>query len=373
MFATIKSWPLFQLLAFLLCIVPSVVRADTIVGIAGPLSGNVALNGEQLDIGAQRAVADLNSSGGLLGKPVKLISIDDACDVDQAVAAAKRLVAAKVSVVIGHLCSRTSIASSEIYDDAGIVMISPASTNPTVTERGLKGVFRTIGRDDDQAAVAASFIVSKFRNRKIALLHDGNTYGKGLVTGVKKELNSAGKSEALFAPFESDQESYATTVEAVVKSGADVVYAVSNAVNDAALLTRQLKEVMPSVVVISADSITGDGFFLTAGDATEGTYFTFGPDARLAPVAADVVTKFRDEEAYEPEGYTLYSYAAVQAWAQAATKAGSTLTPKVITALRSERFNTVIGEIGFNAKGDVTGVDNFVMYVWGKTGYAQVK
>ena len=343
------------------------------MGVAGPLSGNVALNGEQQDLGAQRAVADLNASGGVLGEEIELISVDDACDVDQAAAAAKRLVAANVSVVIGHLCSRTSIVSSEIYDAAGIVMISPASTNQAVTERGLTGVFRTIGRDDDQAGVAAAFILSIFRDREIALLHDGNTYGKSLVTGVKSELNAAGKSEALFISFEADQKSYVTTIDAVVNAGADVVYVVGNAVNDVALLTRQLKEVVPSAVVISADSMAGDGFSLIAGDAAEGTYFTFGPDARLAPAAADVVASFREEEFYEPEGYTLYSYAAVQAWAQAVEKAGSTSTPEVIAALRSRTFDTVIGNIGFNEKGDVTGVDNFVMYVWGKEGYAQVE
>ena len=252
-------------------------------------------------------------------------------------------------------------------------MISPASTNPTVTDRGLPTVFRTIGRDDDQAAVAAAFIMANFGDRDIALLHDGNTYGKGLVEGVKAELNVAGKVEALFVPFEADQESYSSIIEEIVAANVDLVYAVSNAVNDAALLTRQLKEVVPSATMISADSMAGDGFSLIAGDAAAGTFFTFGPDARLAPAASAVVESFREEEAYEPEGYTLYSYAAVQAWAQALEMVGTTSTADVAATLKSGTFGTVIGEIGFDEKGDVKGVDNFVMYVWGSDGYRQVE
>lgn len=372
MFAFIKRSPAI-LFATLGCLLPAMVSAEIIIGVAGPLSGNVALNGEQQDIGAQRAISDLNDNGGVLGKSLEVISVDDACDVDQAVAAAKRLVAAKVSVVIGHLCSRTSIAASEIYNAAGILMISPASTNPTVTERGLPFVFRTIGRDDDQAAVAAKFIMSDFADAEIALLHDGNTYGKGLVEGVKKELNAAGKTEVVFEEFQGEQASYAELIASVISAGAKVVYMVSNGVNDAALITRQLEEANPDAILISADSMAGDGFSLIAGDAAEGTYFTFGPDARLDPVAADVVASFRDEEAYEPEGYTLYSYAAVQAWAQAVEAAGAAESVKVAEKLRSSTFNSVIGSIGFNEKGDVTGVDNFVMYIWGANGYAPVQ
>ena len=353
---------------------PGVAHADIVVGIAGPLTGGIALNGEQQDLGAQRAIADLNEAGGILGEEITFISVDDACDVDQAVAAAKRLVAAKVDVVIGHLCSRTSIAASEFYDDAGMIMISAASTNPEVTDRGLPMVFRTVGRDDDQAGVAGAFILDRFADRKIALLHDGNTYGKGLVEGVKAELNAGGMTEVMFGLIETDQESYASVVDEVVASGADLVYAVSNAVSDVSLLTRQLKEAIPSAVVVSADAMASDGFPLLAGDAAQGTLFTFGPDARTAPEAVDVVARFRDEDGYEPDGYTACSpMPPSRPWAAAVEKAGSTSPTDVARELKAGAFDTVIGNIGFNDKGDVTGVDNFVMYVWGEDGYSQLR
>ncbi len=358
--------------ASFLCL-PHIAHAEFVVGIAGPLSGNVAFNGEQQDLGAQRAVSDLNEAGGVLGQKVKVVSVDDACDVEQAKAAAARLVAEKVNVVIGHLCSRTTIAASLIYDSAGILQISPASTNPTVTERGLQRLFRTIGRDDDQAAVAAKFILDSFPDDKIALLHDGNIYGKGLVEGVRRELENAGKIPDLFIQFKPNQKSYVDTIEDVTAAGADVVYAVSNAVNDAALLTRQLKAKLSGATMISADSMAGDGFSLIAGEAAAGTYFTFGPDARKLPSASQVVERFRDEDAYEPEGYTLYSYAAVQAWAKAVEIAGGAEGADVAGALRANTFETVIGEIGFDIKGDISGISNFVMYVWSNDGYAEVR
>ncbi|MHA6325832.1 branched-chain amino acid ABC transporter substrate-binding protein [Roseivivax sp. CAU 1753] len=373
LFTTLARSMLFLPMALALGSIGNGAAADTIIGIAGPLTGDVASNGEQNDLGAQRAIFDLNEAGGVLGEPVEFISVDDACDAGQTVAAAKRLIAAKVDVVIGHLCSRSSIIASELYDAADIVMISPSSTNPAVTDSGRENVFRTIGRDDAQAAVAAKFILENFGDRRIALLHDGNTYGKGLVEGVRAELNAAGKQEVLFAALEADQTSYVTIIEEVVAAEADLVYLVSNAVNDFALFTRQLKEVVPTAVLISADAMASEGFLLIAGEAATGTFFTFSPDARLLPRAADVVASFRDEEAYEPEGTTLSAYAAVQAWAQAVEAAGSTLTPDVIAALRSGTFDTVIGDIGFDAKGDVTGVDNFVMYVWKASGYAQIE
>ena len=352
---------------------PAVTHADMVVGIAGPLTGGIALNGEQQDLGAQRAVADLNEAGGILGEEISFISVDDACDVDQALAVAKQLVAAEVNVVIGHLCSRTSIAASEIYNDAGMIMISAASTNPEVTDRGLPMVFRTVGRDDDQAGVAGAYILSNFPDRKIALVHDGNTYGKGLVEGVRAELNAGGMTEVMFGSIEPDKESYASVVDDVVASGADLIYAVSNTVSDVSLLTRQLKEAIPSAVVISADAMASDGFPLLAGDAAQGTLFTFGPDARTAPEAAEVVARFRDEDGYEPDGYTLLAYAAVQAWAGAVEEAGTTSTTDVAKALKAGTFDTVIGNIGFNDKGDVTGVDNFVMYIWNEDGYSQLR
>lgn len=368
-----KAWSLVAAAAgavALLAATAAPAAAEIRIGIAGPLTGAVALNGEQQELGAQVAVRDINEAGGVLGQELVAISADDACDADQAVAVAGQLVAEEVAVVIGHFCSRTTIAASAKYGEAGIVNISPASTNPLVTDRGLPGVFRVIGRDDDQAAVAVDFIRTRFPDASVALVHDGNPYGQGLVEGVRDRLVEAGVEPVYFGAFPPGQDSYAEVIGTVAEYAPDVVYAVGNGVSDVAILTSQLKAALPDAVMVSADSIAGDNFLLVARDAAPGTFFTFGPDARALPSAAGIVERFREEEAFEPAGYTLYAYAAVQAWAQAVEMAGTTDAAPVAEALRTGSFETALGTIGFDEKGDVTGTDNFVVYEWGPTDYS---
>ena len=142
---------------------------------------------------------------------------------------------------------------------------------------------------------------------------------------------------------------------------------------DIGIILRQAKKALPNLRLFSGDGMVSPDFLKYGGEAGEGTYFTFGPDMRLKPEAQDAVTAIREEDAYEPDGYTLYSYGAVQAWAQAVKQAGSLKPKAVIKALREGSFDTVIGKIGFDEKGDVTGISNFVWYVYGKKTYSLAK
>jgi branched-chain amino acid transport system substrate-binding protein len=369
-----KAVSLVSLLGFTASIVMSITSAlaEIKIGIAAPLTGNAQGAGEQLQAGAQRAVADINADGGVLGEQLALISVDDACDPKQAEAAARQMVSQEVAFVVGHYCSSTSIAASPIYEAAGIVMISPASTNPEVTESGHKNVFRVCGRDDKQGVVAGNYLADTYGKSKIAIIHDGQTYGLGLAEVTKKQLNKRGITEAMFEGYAPEQKDYLSLVEKLAAAKADVLY-VGGYVSDIALIIRQAKAKLPALKLVAGDSLASEDFLITAGEAGEGVYFTFGPDIRLRPEAASIVAAFRDEEGYEPAGYTLYSYGAVQAWAQAVQQAGSAESAGVISALHKGKFDTVLGNIGFDEKGDVTGTRSFVWYVTGKDGYAPVK
>ena len=347
-------------------------NAEIKIGVAGPLTGNAQGAGEQLQAGAQRAVADINADGGLLGQQLALISVDDACDPKQAEAAARQLVSQGVAFVVGHYCSGTSIAASPIYEAAGIVMISPASTNPKVTEGGHKNVFRVCGRDDKQGVIAGDYLADTYATSKIAIIHDGSAYGLGLVEVTKKQLNQRGVTEVMYEGYMPDQKDYLSLVEKLTAAKADVLY-VGGYVSDIALIIRQAKAKLPALKLVAGDSLASEDFLITAGEAGEGAYFTFGPDIRLRPEAATIVAAFRDEVGYEPLGYTLYSYGTVQAWAQAVQQAGSLESVGVIGALHKGKFDTVLGNIGFDEKGDVTGISTFVWYVTGKNDYAPVK
>jgi branched-chain amino acid transport system substrate-binding protein len=166
------------------------VRAEILIGMAGPLTGSQAWEGEQLQRGAELAVADLNAKGGVLGQQVQLIEADDFCDPEQAVAAAKKLVSDGVIFVDGHFCSGASIAASEVYAAAGVLMITPVSTIPKLTELGHANVFRLNFRTDAAGVMAGNYLADHWAGKKIAILHDNTTYGKGISELTKKQLNS---------------------------------------------------------------------------------------------------------------------------------------------------------------------------------------
>jgi branched-chain amino acid transport system substrate-binding protein len=350
----------------------TVAQAEIKVGIAGPLSGSALNAGEQQEIGAQKAFVHLNDKGGVLGKEIVVISVDDACEPRQAKAVARQLVSEGVVFVVGHLCSACSLAASKIYEEAGIIMLSPASTNPKVTDEGGANVFRVIGRDDQQGTIAGDYLADHHSNSKIAIIHDGQSYGQGLAEYTKRQMNKRGVTEVMFDGYTPDQRDYRSIVDQLVTKKTDVLY-VGGYSGDIGIIIRQAKKELPNLRLFSGDSLVNAEFTFVAGEASEGSYFTFGPDMRQKPEARDVVAAIREEDAYEPEGFTLYSYGAVQAWAQAVEKAGSLKPKAVIDALREGSFDTVLGKIGFDEKGDVTGISTFVWYVFGKEDYSQVK
>jgi branched-chain amino acid transport system substrate-binding protein len=347
-------------------------QAEIKVGIAGPLSGSNLQHGEQQEVGAQKAISHLNDKGGLLGRKIVAISADDACEPRQAKAVARQLVSEGVVFVVGHVCSAASLAVSKIYEQAGIIMISSASTNPKVTDEGGGNVFRVIGRDDQQGTIAGDYLAENHSNSRIAIIHDGQAYGLGLAEFTKRQLNKRSVTEVVFDSYTPDQKDYKSLVDKLVNKKADVLY-VGGYLDDIGIIIRQAKKELPNLRLISGDALVDVQFLFVAGEAGVGAYFTFGPDMRLKPEAQDVVAAIREEDAYEPEGYTLYGYGAVQAWAQAVKQAGSLKPEAVIDALRAGSFDTVLGKIGFDEKGDVTGMDTFVWYVFGKEDYSPVK
>ena len=285
------------------------------------MTGKLAWIGEQGQRGAEMAVADINAAGGVLGQQVRLITVDDFCDPEQAVAAAQKLVADGVVLVVGHYCSGASIPASKVYDAAGVLQISPGSTNPLLTEQGRANVFRVIGRDDAQGVVAGNYLADHWGDKKIAILHDGTTYGRGLADETRKQLNKRGVTEAIYQAYTPAKNDYAAEVAVLQAANIAVLY-VGGYHTEAALMVRAARDRGYTVQLISGDALATEEFALIAGPAAEGTLFTFPADPRRNPEAAPVVERFRAEN-FEPAGYTLLSYSAVQAGQQAVEKAGS--------------------------------------------------
>ncbi len=347
-------------------LIAGAAQAEIVIATAGPMTGQYASFGEQMQRGAEMAVADINAAGGVLGQKLKLSIGDDACDPKQAVAVANKFASDGVVFVAGHFCSGSSIPASKVYEEEGIIQISPASTNPKLTEEGGDNVFRTCGRDDQQGIVAGDYLADNHGKQKIAILHDKTAYGKGLADETKAQLNKRGVTETMYEAYTAGEKDYSALVSKMKGANVDVVY-LGGYHTEAGLMIRQAREQGYNVQLISGDALVTDEYWKITGDAGEGTLMTFSPDPRKNPVAAPVVAKFKAQN-YEPEGYTLYTYGAIQAWAQAVAKAGSTDTKAVIDALRGNQFETVLGQIGFDSKGDVT-APGYVFYKWSKGTY----
>ncbi len=341
-------------------------RADITIATAGPMTGQYASFGEQMRRGAEMAVRDINAAGGVLGQKLLLEIGDDACDPKQAVAVANEMASKGVKFMAGHFCSGSSIPASNVYAEEDILQISPASTNPKLTERGLDNVFRTCGRDDQQGLVAGNFLADKFGSKKIAIIHDKTAYGKGLADETRKTLNGRGVRETLYEAYTAGEKDYTALVSKLKRNGIDILY-VGGYHTEAGLIVRQMREQGMSTRLVSGDALVTNEYWSITGPAGQGTLMTFSPDPRKNPTAAGLVKRFRSA-GYEPEGYTLYTYGAIQAWVQAVEKAASTDTGKVIKVLRSSKFDTVLGRIGFDSKGDVT-APGYVFYEWNQGKY----
>jgi branched-chain amino acid transport system substrate-binding protein len=333
-------------------------------GVGGPITGPSAATGAQMKNGVDQAAADINAAGGILGQKISVSYGDDVSDPKQGVSVANKFAADGVKFVIGHYNSGVTIPSSEVYQENGILQITPASTNPTVTERKMWNIFRVCGRDDQQGQVAGEYIAKHFKGKKIAVVHDKTTYGKGLADEMKKTINKAGMKEVLYEGINTGEKDFSALVSKIKQSGADLIYW-GGLYTEGGLIVRQMRDQGVKAPLMGGDGITSDEFASIGGPGVEGTLMTYGPDPRNKPDAKKVVEEFRAKK-FEPEAYTLYSYAGVQIIKQAAEAAKSLDPKKVAEKMHSGmQFKTVLGDISYDKKGDITKLD-YVMYVWKK-------
>ena len=354
--------------------------AQVKVGIGGPITGGAAAFGAQLRMGAEQAVEDINAAGGILGQKLSTTVGDDVSDPKQGISVANKFVGDGVTWVVGHFNSSVSIPASGVYADNGILQITPASTNPGLTDPDKSGaskwnVFRTCGRDDQQGAVAAKYLLEKEKGKKIAFIHDKKAYGKGLVDETKKALNAGGVKEVLYETINPGEKDYSAIVSKLKAAGAEIVY-YGGEHTEAGLLVRQMRDQGMSTILMGGDGIASEEYAQIGGPGAEGTLMTFPPDPRLNAAAAEVVKRFEAKK-FNPETYTLYSYAAVQVMKQAAEAAKSVEPEKMAKVMHDGMtFKTVVGDISYDKKGDITRAD-YVVYRWvkgadGKVTYKQI-
>ncbi len=344
-------------------------------GVGGPITGGSAAFGAQLKNGAEQAVADINAAGGILGQKITLSVGDDRADPKEGVSVANKFAADGVKFVIGHFNSGVTIPASEVYQENGMLEITPAATNPKVTERNMWNIFRVCGRDDQQGSVAGEIIALKFPGKRIAIVHDKTTYGQGLAEETRKALNAKGMKEVMFEGINKDDRDFTALVSKIKGANPDLIY--WGGLHDTAgLIVRQMRDQGVKAPLMGGDGMADDEFAAIAGPGADGTLMTFSPDPRTNPKNAQIIALYREKRQFEPQAYTLYSYASVQIIKQAAEIAKSLDPKKIAGVMHSGHiFNTVLGDVAFDKKGDISAAgyvidgkkkDRYVLYIWKK-------
>jgi branched-chain amino acid transport system substrate-binding protein len=331
-------------------------QEDIVIAVAGPITGQLATIGDQFKTGAQAAADAINAAGGVGGRQIKISIQDDQCDPKQAVSIANRIVAEGIKFIDGHACSGSSIPASAVYAEAGVLMMSPASSNPLLTDDAAKSgwptIMRLYTRDDAQGAFIGPWIAKKYAGKNVAVLHDKSAYGQGVADAVKATMNAGGLTEVMYEGINAGDKDYSALVTKLKDLKADVVY-FGGYHPEAGLILRQAAEQNFKFQLIMPDSIASPEFWQVAGPAAEGTMFVFPSDPQAKPEAKEAVEKIK-AGGFVPEGFTLFSYAVIQAVAQGIERAGSDDPSAVAAALKNgEPINTVVGQITFDEKGDI--------------------
>ncbi|GGA84286.1 branched chain amino acid ABC transporter substrate-binding protein [Brucella endophytica] len=338
-------------------------HADITIGLIAPLTGPVAAYGIQVKNGAESAVEAINKAGGIKGEKVVLKLMDDAGEPKQAVSVANQIVGDGIHYVVGPVLSGTSVPVSDVLAENGILMVTPTATTPTLTNRDLWNVFRTCGRDDQQAQVAAEYVLKTMKDKKIAIVNDKGPYGKGLADAFKATLNAGGVKEVLDESLNVGDKDFGALVTKLKEAKADVIY-FGGYHPEGGLLARQLKDQGVKATIIGGEGLSNTEYWAIGNDAAAGTIFTNAVDATKNPAAAEVI-KALEEKKIPAEAFTLNAYAAVQVLKAGIEKAGSADDAQAVAkALKSgEAIDTVIGKLTYGESGDLSS-PSFSLYKW---------
>lgn len=341
--------------------------ADTIkIAMVIPATGPVTQYGDMVKEGVVTAVEQINAAGGINGKKIETIVVDDACEPKQGPVAANRVVNDKIRYVVGPVCSGAAIAGAKIYNEEGVVVITPSATSPALTEgQNFHYVFRTIGRDDQQGPAAAKFIINKAKPKKVAVLHDKQSYGQGIAASVRDELKKANVEVALFEGINAGDSDYSAVITKLKSAGADFVY-YGGYHPEMGLLLRQAAEQGLKVRMMGPEGVGNPEINAIAGDAVEGMLVTLPADPSSKPENAALVKAFKDKGRDASGAFQMGAYTATQAIAQSIKAVGDD-ADKVADYLHKTSFAMPIGNVAWDAKGDLKAFD-FPVYAWHKDG-----
>lgn len=327
--------------------------------------------------GAIQSAQDINRQGGILGHYLQLEYVDDACDPRKATEVAREIAAdPEIVAVLGHVCSSSSLPASDIYAKAGKLMMTPSSTHTELTDKGYPTIFRLCGRDDKQGLTIANHLVRKLKSIRIALIHDKDIYGRGLVFSVKTHMAQMGVQPQLVTQIDRGQKDFRGLLQQLKEQQVDAVFFAGMHV-EAGLLARTIHENHMRIPFLTGDGLATRDYLLQAGgpENTKASMMSFGPDPRQDKEIYDTLATLHNR-GVEVGGYTLYAYSGIQAIAAAIEQTGiidGSQGIQLANWLHSNPVQTILGQRSWDAKGDLTQF-NFVMYVWNQRGrYEEIR
>jgi branched-chain amino acid transport system substrate-binding protein len=348
-----------------LAITAGVAFAQSVVTIAhvGPTSGAIAHLGKDNENGAIMAVEELNAAGVTIGGQkvtIKLLTEDDAADPKQGTAVAQKLADAKVSGVIGHLNSGTSIPASKIYSDAGIPQISPSATNPKYTRQGFKTTFRVVADDTQLGGTLGRYAVNTLKGQSIAVIDDRTAYGQGVAEEFSKAVVASG-GKVVAREYTNDKASDFNAILTSIKGKKPDVVFFGGMDAVAGPMLRQMKSLGVNAKFMGGDGICSTDLIKLAGDSiADGQVYCAeaggvekGSKYAAAKEAFD--KKFKAKFGADVQIYAPYVYDSVKLMVAAMVKAGSSDPAKYLPALAATKYEGVTGPITFDEKGDIKG------------------
>jgi branched-chain amino acid transport system substrate-binding protein len=322
------------------------------IGLAAVQSGSDAQIGLTMLNGAQIAIDEWNSRGGVLGKKIETISLDDEAKPDKAVNVAQSLVDDGCFAVIGHLNSNCTIPASRVYNDGKVIQITPGSTNPQYTEQGFPYAFRICGRDDQKGPVTGAFLHDQLHLTKIAILHNKSSYGEGLAREVEKTFEAKGGKVVIFQGIGQDERDFRANLSVIKGSGAEAFFWGGMYGQGGPLLVQMRQEGM-AIPFSTGDGCFDQTFIDTVGAHAPNVYLSFGKDYRGIPAAQSFLKKYKEKYHQDEGAYSVYGYDAANVLLTAVAQAQSTDPDKVSAIMHGQPFDTILGKIEFDQKGDV--------------------
>jgi branched-chain amino acid transport system substrate-binding protein len=330
------------------------------IGLAAVQSGSDAEIGLSMLNGSQIAIDEWNAKGGVLGKKIETISLDDEGKPDKAVNVAQTLVDDGVVAVLGHLNSGCTIPASRVYNDSKIIQITPGSTNPQYTEQGFPYAFRICGRDDQQGATCGTFFHDVLKLNKIAILHNKTAYGQGLASEVQKTFEAKGGTVTMFQGVGEDESDFGANITVIKGSGAQGFFW-GGMYGQGGPLCVQMRQAGVDVPFVSGEGSFDQTLINTVGANAANVYLSFGKDYRSLPAAQSFLKKYKEKYHHEEGAYSVYGYDAANVLLTAIAQAGTTDPDKVSAIMKSEPFDTILGKIEFDQKGDLK-QSNYIMW-----------